>query len=149
MSFINPKKFKFDSNRKYRNVRSIVTNRIIQNYHLFASCESCSILFAIRSILSLIFDRIGKFIVIRIKNRDIFFFFFLFIIREMEIPGRHGFLDQVVYNRERIECLSVSPLALAFHLVLRSRFSFESRLGISIPLFFSVPFLRRLQMKRE
>lgn len=78
-----------------------------------------------------------------------FFFFFLFIIREMEIPGRHGFLDQVVYNRERIECLSVSPLALAFHLVLRSRFSFESRLGISIPLFFSVPFLRRLQMKRE
>lgn len=75
-SFINPKKFKFDSNRKCRNVRSIVTNRIIQNYHLFASCESCSILFAIRSILSLIFDRIGKFIVIRIKNRDIFFFFF-------------------------------------------------------------------------
>lgn len=81
-----------------------------------------------------------------IKNRDIFFFsLFLFhyiYIRDGNISKASIFRSKsglLIYNRERIESLSVS-LALAFHLVLRSRFSFESRLGISIPLFSRLSF---------
>lgn len=71
-----------------------------------------------------------------------FFFFFFITLRDGNTWKAWIFRSSglLAYNRERIESLSVSPLALAFHLVLRSRFSFESRLGISIPLFFSVPF---------
>lgn len=77
----------------------------------------------------------------------IFFFFFIFVsfyiyIRDGNISKASIFRSKsglLIYNRERIESLSVS-LALAFHLVLRSRFSFESRLGISIPLFSRLSF---------
>lgn len=94
-------------------------------------------LLAVCLVPSLVFDRMKNIGIINwIKNRDIFFSLFLFhytrnTSKASIFRSKSGLL---IYNRERIESLSVS-LALAFHLVLRSRFSFESRLGISIPLF--------------
>lgn len=92
-SFINPKKLNSiqigNVETFHRDEHSTKLSSIVCIVNLVQYCS--------RYVHSYHWCSIGwKFIIIRIKNRDIFFFFFS-LHCEMGIPGRHGFLDQVVF----------------------------------------------------